>query len=195
MLAPGEELTGNRITVMTAATDKTRKETLQHDQQNCSLHSTVHCWLLDRQNHVHCETHDFFNHRWTTTWTCTSRNSPIYFCIMAKKNKERLNVVYSTNPNFNYEVESEEEQNTLAPQFQKLYVSIDKKQRAGKEVTLVEGFIGAEEDLKELGKLLKSKCGVGGTVKENEILIQGNFRDKIMEILIKEGYQVKRKGG
>ena len=114
---------------------------------------------------------------------------------MAKKNKERLNVVYSTNPNFNYEVESEEEQNTLAPQFQKLYVSIDKKQRAGKEVTLVEGFIGAEEDLKELGKLLKSKCGVGGTVKENEILIQGNFRDKIMEILIKEGYQVKRKGG
>jgi translation initiation factor 1 len=118
-----------------------------------------------------------------------------YFCIMAKKNKERLNVVYSTNPNFNYEVESEEEQNTLAPQFQKLYVSIDKKQRAGKEVTLVEGFIGAEEDLKELGKLLKSKCGVGGTVKENEILIQGNFRDKIMEILIKEGYQVKRKGG
>jgi translation initiation factor 1 len=114
---------------------------------------------------------------------------------MSKKNKERLNVVYSTNPNFNYEVESDEEQETLAPQFQKLYVSIDKKQRAGKEVTLVEGFIGAEDDLKELGKLLKSKCGVGGTVKDGEILIQGNFRDKIMEILIKEGYQVKRKGG
>jgi translation initiation factor 1 len=114
---------------------------------------------------------------------------------MSKKNKERINVVYSTNPNFNYQVESEEEQETLAPQFQKLYVSIDKKQRAGKEVTLIEGFVGAEEDLKELGKLLKNKCGVGGTVKEGEILIQGNFRDKIMEILIKEGYQVKRKGG
>jgi translation initiation factor 1 len=114
---------------------------------------------------------------------------------MSKKNKERLNVVYSTNPNFNYEVESDEEQETLAPQFQKLYVSIDKKQRAGKEVTLVEGFIGAEDDLNELGKLLKSKCGVGGTVKEGEILIQGNFRDKIMDILVKEGYQVKRKGG
>jgi len=114
---------------------------------------------------------------------------------MSKKNKERLNVVYSTNPNFNYEVESEEEQETLAPQFQKLYVSIDKKQRAGKEVTLIEGFIGAEEDLKDLGKLLKSKCGVGGTVKEGEILIQGNFRDKIMDILLKEGYHVKRKGG
>ena len=114
---------------------------------------------------------------------------------MSKKNKERVNVVYSTNPNFSYQVESEEEQETLAPQFQKLYVSIDKKQRAGKEVTLVEGFVGLEDDLKELGKLLKSKCGVGGTVKENEILIQGNFRDKIMEVLIKEGYQVKRKGG
>jgi len=114
---------------------------------------------------------------------------------MSKKNKERLNVVYSTNPNFNYEVESDEEQETLAPQFQKLYVSIDKKQRAGKEVTLIEGFVGSEEDLKDLGKMLKNKCGVGGTVKEGEVLIQGNFRDKIIEILIKEGYQVKRKGG
>ena len=114
---------------------------------------------------------------------------------MSKKNKERLNVVYSTNPNFNYEVESDEEQETLAPQFQKLYVSIDKKQRAGKEVTLIEGFVGSEDDLKDLGKMLKNKCGVGGTVKEGEVLIQGNFRDKIIEILIKEGYQVKRKGG
>jgi translation initiation factor 1 len=114
---------------------------------------------------------------------------------MSKKNKERINVVYSTNPNFNYEIESDEEQETLAPQFQKLYVSVDKKQRAGKEVTLVEGFIGAEDDLKELGKLLKSKCGVGGTVKDGEILIQGNFRDKIIDILVKVGYQVKRKGG
>ena len=114
---------------------------------------------------------------------------------MPKKNKERLNVVYSTNPNFNYEVESDEEQETIAPQFQKLYVSIDKKQRAGKEVTLIEGFVGSEDDLKDLGKMLKNKCGVGGTVKEREVLIQGNFRDKIIEILMKEGYQVKRKGG
>jgi translation initiation factor 1 len=104
-------------------------------------------------------------------------------------------VVYSTNPNFNYEVISDDEQETLAPQFQKLYVSIDKKQRAGKEVTLIEGFLGSEDDLKDLGKMLKNKCGVGGTVKEGEVLIQGNFRDKIIEILIKEGYQVKRKGG
>jgi translation initiation factor 1 len=114
---------------------------------------------------------------------------------MAKKNKERLNVVYSTNPNFQYEVESNEEIETLEPKFQKLYVSLDKKQRAGKEVTLIEGFIGSEDDLKELGKTLKSKCGVGGTVKDGEIVIQGNFRDKIIELLQKDGYQVKRKGG
>lgn len=114
---------------------------------------------------------------------------------MAKGKKERVNVVYSTNPNFGYEFDEEEQQETLDNRFQKLYVSLDKKSRGGKEVTLVEGFIGSEEDLKELGKLLKSKCGVGGTVKEGEILIQGNFRDKIIELLVKEGYQVKRKGG
>jgi translation initiation factor 1 len=114
---------------------------------------------------------------------------------MSKNNKVRLNVVYSTNPNFQYETESDEETQTLEPNHQKLYVSIDKKQRAGKEVTLIEGFIGTENDLKELGKFLKSKCGVGGTVKDGEIVIQGNFRDKIIELLQKDGYQVKRKGG
>ena len=113
---------------------------------------------------------------------------------MAKK-KEKLNVVYSTNPDFNYQFEEEEETETLSKTQQKLYVSIDKKQRGGKEVTLVEGFIGSEEDLKELGKFLKSKCGVGGTVKEMEILIQGNFKDKIVDLLQKEGYSVKKKGG
>jgi translation initiation factor 1 len=113
---------------------------------------------------------------------------------MAKK-KEKLNVVYSTNPDFNYQFEEEEETETLSKNQQKLYVSIDKKQRGGKEVTLVEGFIGLEEDLKELGKFLKSKCGVGGTVKEMEILIQGNFKDKITDLLLKEGYSVKKKGG
>ena len=113
---------------------------------------------------------------------------------MAKK-KEKLNVVYSTNPDFNYQFEETEETETLSKNQQKLYVSIDKKQRGGKEVTLVEGFIGLEEDLKELGKFLKSKCGVGGTVKEMEILIQGNFKDKITDLLLKEGYSVKKKGG
>jgi translation initiation factor 1 len=114
--------------------------------------------------------------------------------LMAKK-KEKLNVVYSTNPNFNYEFEEEESVETLPKNQQKLYVSIDRKQRGGKEVTLVEGFVGSDEDLKDLGKLLKSKCGVGGTAKDNEILIQGNFRDKVFDMLTKEGYQVKKKGG
>ena len=113
---------------------------------------------------------------------------------MAKK-KEKLNVVYSTNPNFNYEFEEEERIETLPPNQQKLYVSIDRQQRGGKEVTLVEGFVGSDDDLKDLGKLLKSKCGVGGAAKDKEILIQGNVKDKVFDLLTKEGYQVKKKGG
>lgn len=114
---------------------------------------------------------------------------------MAKKQKNIQNVVYSTNPNFSYEYEQDATPDTLAPQQQKLYVSLDRKQRAGKEVTLIEGFIGSDEDLKELGKILKSKCGVGGSVKDNEILIQGNFKQKIYDLLLKEGYsQTKQKG-
>lgn len=115
---------------------------------------------------------------------------------MAKQNKKKyVNVVYSTNPDFHYEMEEQEMTDTLPKKEQKLYVSIDRKQRAGKEVTLIEGFQGKEEDLKELGKLLKNKCGVGGSVKDGEILIQGNFKEKIAEILQAEGYQVKKKGG
>jgi translation initiation factor 1 len=101
---------------------------------------------------------------------------------MSKKNNNRVNVVYSTNPNFNYQEASDEQVDTLAPNQQRLYVSIDRKQRAGKEVTLVEGFVGSKDDLKELGKILKSKCGVGGSVKDNEILIQGNFKQKIYDL-------------
>ena len=115
---------------------------------------------------------------------------------MSKKNKQLINVVYSTNPNFSYESESDEEQETLPKNQQKLYVSIDRKQRGGKDVTLVEGFVGTEDDLKELGKTLKSKCGVGGSVKDGEILIQGALRDKVYDLLIKDGYtQTKKKGG
>lgn len=105
------------------------------------------------------------------------------------------NVVYSTNPDFDYEYEEEEEVATLPNSQQKLYVSIDRKQRGGKEVTLIEGFVGTENDLKELGKLLKQKCGVGGSAKDNEIIVQGNFRDKIVDLLTADGYQVKKKGG
>lgn len=118
----------------------------------------------------------------------------IYQSIMAKK--ERINVVYSTNPNFNYQNDEEETVSTLPKNQQKMYVSIDRKQRAGKEVTLIEGFIGSDDDLKDLGKLLKTKCGGGGTAKDGEIIVQGNFKDKIFDLLVKEGYtSTKKKGG
>src|SRR5665647_2622072 len=110
--------------------------------------------------------------------------------------KSREGIVYSTAESFEYSYNSEDHnQQTLKPAQQNLKVTLDKKQRAGKKVTLITGFIGAEEDLKELGKKLKSKCGVGGTVKDGEIMIQGDFRDRIMEILIAEGYKAKKAGG
>lgn len=111
------------------------------------------------------------------------------------KNKDKKNVVYSTNPNYQYEYDGDEENETLEPSEQLLYVSIDKKQRGGKAVTLIEGFVGTDDDLKELGKLLKSKCGVGGSAKDGEIIVQGEHRDKVIDILEKEGYKTKRKGG
>lgn len=112
---------------------------------------------------------------------------------MAKKKK--LNVVYSTNPDFDYSYDDEQEDELLNPSEQNLYVSIDRKRRAGKEVTLVEGFVGPNDDLKDLAKILKSKCGVGGAAKDGEILIQGAFKDKVYDLLVKEGYSVKKKGG
>ena len=110
--------------------------------------------------------------------------------------KDRLNIVYSTNPNFQYETEEEEVQATLPPSQQRLRVQLDRKNRGGKVVTLITGFIGNEEDLKDLGKLLKTKCGVGGSAKGGEIIVQGDFRAKILELLKKEGYtQTKSVGG
>lgn len=102
--------------------------------------------------------------------------------------KDRLNVVYSTNPDFNYECIEEEQAETLPKNQQKLRVGIEKKGRGGKTVTIIKGFIGSEEDLKDLSKWLKTKCGVGGSAKEGEIIIQGDFKQRIIELLKAEGY-------
>lgn len=106
--------------------------------------------------------------------------------------KERLNVVYSTNPDYKYETEDEQEQDTIAKEKQQLRISLDKRNRKGKAVTLITGFIGTSDDLEALGKLLKVKCGVGGSAKDGEIIIQGDFRNKVLELLLKEGYAKSR---
>lgn len=106
--------------------------------------------------------------------------------------KKRLGVVYSTNPDFTYNEDTTDEVQTLEPGKQNLRVIIDRKGRAGKQVTLVTGFVGKDDDLAELGRTLKVKCGVGGTAKDGEITIQGDFRDRVVEILVKMGYKAKR---
>ncbi|MGN1225901.1 MAG: translation initiation factor [Candidatus Cryptobacteroides sp.] len=106
--------------------------------------------------------------------------------------KKRLGVVYSTNPDFQY-IEPEEEQvKTLEPSAQRLIVTLDRRARAGKQVTLVKGFVGSEEDLAALGKTLKVKCGVGGTAKDGEITLQGDLRDKVVALLQGMSYKAKR---
>lgn len=106
--------------------------------------------------------------------------------------KKRLGVVYSTNPDFTYEEEDSVSVETPEPSRQRLTVTLDKRNRGGKQVTLVSGFIGSEEDLSELGRTLKVKCGVGGSAKNGEITIQGDFRDKVTALLTGMGYKAKR---
>ena len=109
--------------------------------------------------------------------------------------KSRLGMVYSTNPDYKYETAEEVDCRTLEPSAQDLRVWLDRKQRAGKQVTLVKGFVGSDEDLRELASMLKNKCGVGGSAKEGEIIIQGDFRDRVVDLLLKAGYKAKKAGG
>ena len=113
---------------------------------------------------------------------------------MAKKNdwKKREGVVYSTNPDFDFRQGAGEVAATLSPSRQLLYVSLDKNNRAGKMVTLVKGFVGVTTDLESLTKLLKTKCGVGGSSKDGEIIIQGDMRQKVLTVLQGAGYRCKR---
>ena len=109
--------------------------------------------------------------------------------------KARLGVVFSTNPDFNYTTDSaSEEAATLEPSRQNLRVWLDRGYRGGKTVTLVRGFVGSEEDLKELARMLKNKCGVGGSAKDGEIIIQGDHRERVLQLLLDAGYKAKKAG-
>ncbi|RBL93206.1 translation initiation factor [Chitinophaga flava] len=108
---------------------------------------------------------------------------------MSKKKNTSGGIVYSTDPNFSLEPEHTEEQETLAPAMQQLRVKLDTKQRAGKVVTLIDGFVGKEEDVEKLGKELKTKCGTGGSVKDGQILIQGDYKEKVIKWLLDWGYK------
>ncbi|MDB5192645.1 MAG: family translation initiation factor [Segetibacter sp.] len=112
---------------------------------------------------------------------------------MNKKNKpDTRGFVFSTDPNFRFE-EDNPIQQTLEPAKQKLKVRHDKKNRGGKEVTLIEGFIGTDDDLQELGKKLKNFCGTGGSAKDGEAIVQGDQRDKVLQWLLKNGYKNTKK--
>ena len=108
--------------------------------------------------------------------------------------KERLGMVYSTNPDFEYTTAAEPEAETLEPEKQNLRVWLDRKHRGGKTVTLVKDFVGSDADLQELSRMLKRKCGVGGSAKDGEIIIQGDHRDRVVELLTAAGYKCKKAG-
>lgn len=113
---------------------------------------------------------------------------------MSKKNKnDKYGFVYSTDPGFKFEEEQREPQETLTPKEQRLKIRLETKHRGGKTVTLIEGFIGKEEDLEELGKKLKNFCGTGGSAKDGEIIIQGDQREKVLQWLLKNGYEKSKR--
>jgi translation initiation factor 1 len=111
------------------------------------------------------------------------------------KNKNISRIVYSTNPDYKYNYQNNTEAQTLPPQQQELRIFLEKKHRGGKTACVIKGFIGKQDDIEELGRLIKTKCSTGGSAKDGEIIIQGDFRDKILQILIEKGYKAKKAGG
>lgn len=115
---------------------------------------------------------------------------------MSKKEfKNRAGIVYSTNPGFQYSTTNEEVNVSNFPENQDLRVFLERKQRAGKTVTVIRGYVGEKKDLELLGKTLRAKCGTGGSVKDGEILVQGDFREKIVQLLLIMGFKAKKAGG
>jgi translation initiation factor 1 len=114
---------------------------------------------------------------------------------MSKNKKMPVGVVYSTSDTYNYNFDEIDQAETLPNNQQNLKIMLDKKSRAGKQVTLISGFVGKSEDLETLAKKLKNHCGTGGGAKDGEIMIQGDNRDKILAFLIKDGFKVKKAGG
>ena len=102
-----------------------------------------------------------------------------------------MGVVYSTNPDYEYLYDEPAEQSTLPPSQQKLHVALERHHRGGKTVTVVTGFVGTDDDLQALGKMLKTRCGVGGTAKDGEIIVQGDFVERVKQLLVAEGYRVR----
>jgi translation initiation factor 1 len=123
----------------------------------------------------------------------SGQNNSQKFFLMKKNDK--YGIVYSTNPDYEFEPIEEEIIETLAPEKQQLRIWLDRKNRGGKDATLVKGFVGTDDDLSDLGKTLKTKCGTGGAAKDGEILIQGDMRDKVLEWLLKMGYKNTKKAG
>ncbi len=114
---------------------------------------------------------------------------------MGKQKKSRHGVVYSTDPRYAYAEPDPYQATTLEPALQKLRVHLDRKQRGGKEVTLVKGFVGTKEDLESLVKTLKNKCGTGGSAKDGEVMVQGNQREKVIKLLLDMGYSGTKAAG
>jgi len=112
-----------------------------------------------------------------------------------QKKKNVTGIVYSTKPDFEYTYSNASEADTLPPQQQELRIFIEKKHRGGKTASVIKGYVGKKDDMEILAKLIKAKCGTGGSVKDGEIIIQGDFRDKILELLISNGYKAKKAGG